>query len=53
MNLLALVGLVAGVVIGDRRAVLVTAFAGAIGLTLVAIFADEIDGWYDPYVWAS
>ena len=51
MNFLPLVGLVAGFLIGDRRAPLVTLFAAAIGFVLVATLTDEIDGWGDPYVW--
>ena len=51
MNLLPLVGFVAGFLIRDRRALLVTLVMDAIGLTLVAVFTDEIDGWSDPYVW--
>jgi hypothetical protein len=52
MNVLPVVGLVAGFAIGDRRAFVVTLLAAGIGLTLVAIFTDEIDGWGDGYVWA-
>jgi hypothetical protein len=51
MNLLPLVGLAAGLVIGDRRAALVTVVLAGVGLGLVATFTDEIDGWADPYVW--
>jgi hypothetical protein len=51
MIMLPLVGLGAGFLIGDRRAILVTALLGGIGLALVAIFTDEIDGWRDPFVW--
>lgn len=52
MNLLPLLGLGAGLLIGDRRALAVTLVAAAIGLILVAFFTDEIDGPGDPYVWA-
>ena len=51
MNLLPLLGLAAGLVIGDRRAFIATFLLGAVGLTLVAILTDEIDGWFDPYAW--
>ncbi|HYY34569.1 MAG TPA: hypothetical protein VE693_13455 [Gaiellaceae bacterium] len=51
MNLLPLVGLAAGVLIGNRRAFIVTAVAAALGLSLVAVFTDEIDGFGDPYMW--
>ena len=51
MVLLPLVGFLAGVLIGDRRAFPITAAAAAIGFALVASLTDEIDGWGDPFVW--
>jgi hypothetical protein len=51
VNLLPLVGLITGFVLRDRRAVIVTAALAGIGLILVALLTDEIDGWGDAYVW--
>jgi hypothetical protein len=51
MNLLPVVGLVAGFAIGDRRALALTACLAALGLALVAAFTEEIDGAGDPYIW--
>jgi hypothetical protein len=51
MNLLPVAGLIAGFAIGDRRALAVTACLAALGLSLVALFTEEIDGVGDPYVW--
>jgi len=51
MNLLPVVGLVVGFLVGDWRALVVTACLAAIGLSLVAALTEEIDGVGDPYVW--
>ncbi len=51
--LLPVFGLVAGLVIGRREALLVTAFAAVIGFTLVAVLTDEISGWSDGFVWGD
>ena len=52
MNLLPLAGLVAGLLLGNRWAFAVTCALAAIGLVLVGIFTDEIDGPADAYMWA-
>jgi hypothetical protein len=51
VNLLPIIGLVVGFLIRDRRAIVVTAALAGIGLALVALLTDEIDGWGDTYVW--
>lgn len=53
MILLPLLGLVAGFLIGDRRAFIATAAAAVLGFMLVAIFTDEIEGWGDLFVWGD
>ncbi|MBI2303560.1 MAG: hypothetical protein HYU86_02285 [Chloroflexi bacterium] len=53
MNLLPLLGLIVGLVIGRPWALIVTALAAAIGFGLVAILTDEISGWGDLYVWGD
>ena len=51
MILFPVLGLAAGLLIGRRSAFAVTLLAAIVGFALVAALTDEIDGWYDPFVW--
>ena len=51
MILFPVLGLAAGLLIGRRSAFVVTLLAAVVGFSLVAALTDEIDGWYDPFVW--
>jgi peptidoglycan/LPS O-acetylase OafA/YrhL len=51
MILFPLIGLAAGLAIGRRSAFAVTLVAAIAGFALVAALTDQIDGWYDPFVW--
>ena len=53
MILLPVVGLVAGVLVGNRWALVLTALLGGIGFGLVAVFTTEISGWGDAFVWGD
>ncbi|HKB21078.1 MAG TPA: hypothetical protein VKC65_08710 [Gaiellaceae bacterium] len=52
MNFLPILGFLAGLVLRRRLAFVVTLVAEGIGLTVVALFTDEIEGLFDPDVWA-
>jgi peptidoglycan/LPS O-acetylase OafA/YrhL len=51
MILFPLLGLAAGLAIGRRSAFVVTLLAAIAGFALLAALTEEIDGWYDPFVW--
>src|SRR5918911_787014 len=51
MILFPLLGLAAGLAVGRRSAFVVTLVAAIAGFALLAALTEEIDGWYDPFVW--
>jgi hypothetical protein len=51
MILFPLLGLAAGLLLGRRLAFAVTLVAAIVGFSLVAALTEQIDGWYDPFVW--
>jgi hypothetical protein len=53
MILLPLVGLVTGVLLRRRVALVVTLLAALVGFTLVALLTDEISGLTDAFVWGD